>query len=192
MGHISTGGWCYLFAASLDLVDGRVARATGRASKAGAFLDSTLDRLAELAIFAGLAVHFRAGPALFAALGAASASVMVSYARARGEALGAGEAAKVGGMQRPERVVLTGLPCALAPLADFRFGAGAGDVVVGGALALLAVLTAVTAGHRFGAIWRALRAAEPSPRALPGRGERLPGGSNLRWLDAARRKRSWR
>ncbi len=180
MGHLSGGGWLYLFAASLDLVDGRVARAQGSSSKAGAFLDSTLDRVADLFAFAGLAVFFRETSALYAVLAAAGASVVVSYARARGEALGAGEESKVGGMQRAERVVLTGAPCALAPLFDRLFGPGGGALVVGTALAILAVVTTLTATQRSFAIWRALRGPLPpaTVRTLP----------NVRWLDPARRR----
>lgn len=179
LGHLAAGGWAYLFAASLDLVDGRVARAQGTSSKAGAFLDSTLDRVAELLVFAGLAVHFRESAALYAALAAAGASVVVSYARARGEALGVGAEVKVGGMQRAERVVLTGLPCALAPFFDAAFGPGAGDTAVGSALALLGGVTALTALRRGHAIWRALRDREPQP-ARP--------AANVRWLESARRR----
>lgn len=168
-GCLSLGGWTYLFAASLDLVDGRVARAQGTASSAGAFLDSTLDRVAELTVFAGLAVHFRATAALYPALGAAGASLLVSYARARGEALGVGAPARVGGMQRAERVVLTGLPCALAPVFDAVYGRGAGDLVVGSALALLSVVTALTAITRSYSIWSALRASRPHERVFADR-----------------------
>lgn len=166
-GELSLGGWVYLFGGSLDFVDGRVARATGRASQAGAFLDSTLDRLGELVVFGGLAVTFRSSPALYGALGAAGASLLVSYARARGEALGAGDAARAGGMQRPERIVLVGLACALSPLADAAWGPGAGRRVVGGALALLAALAAATAVRRVWAVYRALRAAEPGRELRP-------------------------
>ena len=179
LGYLAAGGWAYLFAASLDLVDGRVARAQGTTSRAGAFLDSTLDRVAELLVFAGLAVHFRASATLYAALAAAGASVVVSYARARGEALGAGAEAKVGGMQRAERVVLTGLPCAVAPLFDAAFGPGAGDTAAGSALALLGGATTLTAARRGHAIWRALRDHEPQP-ARP--------AANVRWLESARRR----
>ena len=145
LGWLSLGGWVFLAAGSLDFVDGRVARATGRASRAGAFLDSTLDRVGELLVFGGLAVTFRDSPALLAALAAAGASLLVSYARARGEALGAGEAAKVGGMQRPERVVVTGVACALSPLADAAFGAG-------------------PAAPRWGARWPGWRRSRLAPR----------------------------
>jgi CDP-diacylglycerol--glycerol-3-phosphate 3-phosphatidyltransferase len=166
-GRLSLGGWIYLFGASLDFIDGRVARATGQVSRAGAFLDSTLDRVGELLVFGGLAVAFRASPALFAALAAAGSSMLVSYARARGEALGAGDVARVGGMQRPERIVVTGLACALSPLADSAWGAGAGLTVVGFALAGLALLTTATATRRTLAIYRALRPAESETVARP-------------------------
>jgi len=161
LGHLSLGGWVYLFGASLDFIDGRVARATGRSSRAGAFLDSTLDRVAELMVFGGLAVYFRASPYLYAALGAAGASLLVSYARARGEALEAGDVVKVGGMQRPERIVVSGVACALSPLADVTWGDAVGRNVVGSALAALAILSAATAVHRIVAIYRALPAASP-------------------------------
>jgi phosphatidylinositol phosphate synthase len=176
-GRLSLGGWVYLLGSSLDLVDGRVARAQGSSSRAGAFLDSTLDRVAELLVFASLAVYFRHTAALYASLAAAGASVLVSYARARGEALGANGAAKVGGMQRAERVVLTGLPCALAPAFEAVFGAGAGARAVGSALALLAAVTSATALRRSYAIWRELR-GPPSE----------PAFSNVRWLDPMRRR----
>lgn len=166
-GWLSLGGWVYLFGASFDFIDGRVARATGRVTRAGAFLDSTLDRVAELLVFGGLAVAFRGSAVLFAALAAAGASLLVSYARARGEALGAGDVAKVGGMQRPERIVVTGVACALSPLADAAWGDGIGRAVVGSALAALALLTLVTAARRTWAIYHALRAAEPGVPARP-------------------------
>ncbi len=164
-GALSVGGWVYLFGASLDFIDGRVARASGRTTRAGAFLDSTLDRVAELLVLGGLATTFRDSPVLFAALAAAGASIVVSYARARGEAVGAGDVARVGGMQRPERIVVTGLACALSPLADAIWGPGTGRLVLGCALAALAVLTTATAARRTFAIYRALRAAEPAPAA---------------------------
>ncbi|HET8732687.1 MAG TPA: CDP-alcohol phosphatidyltransferase family protein [Anaeromyxobacteraceae bacterium] len=163
LGWLSLGGWVFLAGSSLDFIDGRVARATGRVSRAGAFLDSTLDRVSELLVFGGLAVTFRGSAVLYAAIAAGGASLVVSYARARGEALGAGDAARVGGMQRPERVVVTGVACALSPLADAAWGAGVGRGVVGTALAALAALATATAIRRTWTIYRALRAAEPLP-----------------------------
>ncbi|BDG10803.1 CDP-alcohol phosphatidyltransferase family protein [Anaeromyxobacter paludicola] len=169
-GDLPTGGWIYLFGASLDLVDGRVARATGRATRAGAFLDSTLDRVAELLAFGGLAVHFRGSQILYAALAAAFASVLVSYARARGESLGAGEAARVGGMQRPERIAFTGLACVLSPLAEAWAGPGGARTFVGAALTAVAVLSAGTALRRAVSIHGALSALERTDRG----GSRAP------------------
>jgi len=166
-GLLSLGGWVYLFGASFDFIDGRVARASGRTTRAGAFLDSTLDRVAELLVLGGLATTFRDSPVLFAALAAAGASIVVSYARARGEALGAGDVARVGGMQRPERIVVTGVACALSPLADAAWGAGSGRFVLGCALTALAVLTTATAVRRTFAIYRSLRAAEPAAVTRP-------------------------
>ncbi len=164
VGDLALGGWLYLFGASLDLVDGRVARATGRATRSGAFLDSTLDRLAELLVFCGLAVRFRDSAALYAALAAAVASMLVSYARARGEGLGVRAEAKVGGMQRPERVFVTGAACALSPVADALAGDGAAATMVGAALTVLAVLAGITAARRVASIFRALRGAEAAPQ----------------------------
>jgi phosphatidylglycerophosphate synthase len=166
-GRLSLGGWVYLFGASLDFIDGRVARASGRTTRRGAFLDSTLDRVAELLVMGGLAATFRDSPILFAALTAAGASLLVSYARARGEALGAGDVARVGGMQRPERIVVTGVACALSPLADAAYGPGAGRALLGWALVVLAVLTTATAARRTFAIYRSLRASDPAPVARP-------------------------
>lgn len=188
-GRLSLGGWVYLAGSSFDFLDGRVARATGRVTRAGAFLDSTLDRVGELLAFGGLAVAFRGSPALYGALAAAGASLLVSYARARGEALGAGEAARVGGMQRPERVVVTGVACALSPLADAAWGAGAGAAMVGTALAALAVLTTATAARRTWTIFRALRQVEPVVPPAPRVQFRL---ADVFRLDAARRRKAAR
>ncbi|HET6413563.1 MAG TPA: CDP-alcohol phosphatidyltransferase family protein [Anaeromyxobacter sp.] len=187
IGFLSLGGWVYLFGASLDFIDGRVARASGRTTRAGAFLDSTLDRVAELLVLGGLAIAFRNSPVLLAVLGAAGASLLVSYARARGEALGADEVVRVGGMQRPERIVVTGLACALSPLADALWGPGVGRSVLGCALATLAVLTTATAARRTVAIYRSLRAAEPAAVARPA--FRL---ADVFRLDATRRRKAAR
>jgi phosphatidylglycerophosphate synthase len=177
-GALAVGGWTYIFGASLDLVDGRVARALGVESRAGAFLDSTLDRLCELLVFGALALHFRASPILVAVLGATAASLLVSYTRARGESLGVRAEARTGGMQRAERVVLTGVPCALSPVFALVLGPAGGDVAVGSALSILAVVTSFTALHRFVSIYRSLRG--------PAAGEGALG--NVRWLDNARRR----
>ena len=98
-----------------DLIDGHMARLTGRTARFGAFLDSTLDRIGDGAIFGGLALYF-AGPGdsrlyLVLALVCTVMGSVTSYARARAEALGF--QAKVGIAERADRLVgilvMTGL-----------------------------------------------------------------------------------
>lgn len=147
-GRFALGGWLYLLTGILDILDGRVARATGRVSSGGAFFDSVMDRYAELVVFAGLAIFYRGSWALGVALAASLGSVMVSYARARGEALGVD--VSVGMMQRPERLFYLGLVTVLSPIVEALAGHGAlpphAAVVV--ALALLGLTANVTAVRR--------------------------------------------
>jgi CDP-diacylglycerol---glycerol-3-phosphate 3-phosphatidyltransferase len=120
-GHISVGGWFFGLTALFDVLDGTVARRTGRTSTFGAFLDSTLDRIADAAILGGLAVFYAINPVhasvpmlVWCMLGMIGA-FLTSYTRARAEALGLD--AKVGVLQRPERVVLLSAPQAFFGLA---------------------------------------------------------------------------
>jgi phosphatidylglycerophosphate synthase len=105
--HMATAGWLYIFAGALDILDGRVARATNRQSKAGAFLDSVTDRWGELFVFTGFAWFLHGSPWLLAVMLAVTGSLMVSYTRARGEALGI--ALDGGNMQRAERIALVAI-----------------------------------------------------------------------------------
>ncbi|HME18575.1 MAG TPA: CDP-alcohol phosphatidyltransferase family protein, partial [Nitrososphaerales archaeon] len=89
-----------------DIVDGAVARVTGKVSKKGAFLDSTLDRLAEVAIYLGLLLGgFSTGPIVLLAL---SFSLLVSYTRAKADALGT-SLSGVGIGERSERLLVLAL-----------------------------------------------------------------------------------
>jgi CDP-diacylglycerol--glycerol-3-phosphate 3-phosphatidyltransferase len=142
-----------------DMFDGALARATGRASRFGAFLDSTLDRTGEGLVLAGVAVGcaslgipFVEGVAL-AGLALAFASV-VTYTRAKAEALGLhGE---VGVAPRPERLVLlaTGLIVGGLLEVGYRydgfppFDLHVGSFVLAGALGLIAGLSAITIVQR--------------------------------------------
>jgi CDP-diacylglycerol--glycerol-3-phosphate 3-phosphatidyltransferase len=102
-------------AAFTDLIDGTMARLRGRSSRYGALLDSTMDRVADGAIFASLTFWLsRDGDWWGAVAGLISlvASQVVSYVRARAEGLGL--TAKVGLMERPERLVLVGVGGLLA------------------------------------------------------------------------------
>ena len=106
-GQLNLGGWLVLLGGAADVLDGRIARAQGKANDTGAFLDSTLDRFAEVGAFVGLAVFFReTAIELAVVVLAMGGSLLVSYARARGESLGV--VAKVGVMQRAERLLLVG------------------------------------------------------------------------------------
>ena len=97
------GGVLILVSGWFDIVDGAVARATGRTSAAGAFLDSNLDRVAEVALFSGILLGgYAAPPAVLLAL---SLSLLVSYARAKGDALGV-KLAGVGIGERSERLII--------------------------------------------------------------------------------------
>lgn len=109
-GQIVAAGAIVLLAGTFDIVDGKVARATNRVTKFGALYDSTLDRYSEVIMFFGMAFHFVQADMFITSVAVSFAlggSIMVSYVRARAEALGF--QCKVGIMQRPERVVYIGV-----------------------------------------------------------------------------------
>ena len=102
-GGQALGGALVLVAGWFDIVDGAVARVTGRTSKRGAFLDSTLDRVAEVALFGGVLLGGYAPPTIV--LLALAFSLLVSYARAKGDALGVALSG-VGIGERSERLLM--------------------------------------------------------------------------------------
>ena len=114
-GWLLAGGIVFLFAGGLDLMDGGLARLTGKASPFGALLDSVFDRLSEASLFVGIAVYAlrddisddRKILFITVLLLALIFSQGVSYLRARGEGLGV--FTKAGLMTRPERVLLLGI-----------------------------------------------------------------------------------
>jgi phosphatidylglycerophosphate synthase len=167
-GRFALGGWLYLATGILDILDGRVARATGRVTIGGAFFDSVMDRYAELVVFGGLALFYRQSWAMGVVLLAQLGSVMVSYTRARGEALGVD--VNVGTMQRPERLFYLGMAVAFAPLVETWVGHGPlpqfALVVV--ALALIGLSANVTAVRRIVHTLERLEArAETAQKASP-------------------------
>lgn len=99
----AVGGILVLVAGWFDIVDGAVARATGNTSRRGAFVDSTLDRVAEVAIFTGIFLG-RHSSGLFVLL-ALSTSLLVSYTRAKGDSLGI-VLSGVGIGERSERLII--------------------------------------------------------------------------------------
>lgn len=126
-GHILLAGWIVGLSAICDLLDGSVARRSGRTSVFGAFYDSTLDRIADGAVLGGLALFFaRNGvhheipdymstPMVAVILLGILGSFLTSYTRARAEGLGID--AQVGMLPRPERIILLSAPQAFFGLA---------------------------------------------------------------------------
>lgn len=121
LGHIRIAGFIIGITAIFDVLDGTVARRTGQSTIFGAFYDSSLDRVADGMLLGGLAFFFATAgphynlPMLGISLLGIIGTFLVSYTRARAEGLGIN--AKVGVMQRPERVVLLSVPQAFFGLA---------------------------------------------------------------------------
>ncbi|WP_462137875.1 CDP-alcohol phosphatidyltransferase family protein [Candidatus Mycalebacterium sp.] len=154
-GLLFSFGWVFLAGVFLlagstaDIFDGRLARSLGMSSARGAFLDSSVDRVAELFIYLGIMSHLRDSVFIYVILLVVGSSVFVSYMRARAEALGIDCA--VGVMQRTERVVYLGVASllnffvdGLARLAGFD----SGDYGLKIALIILLVFSSYTAFER--------------------------------------------
>jgi CDP-diacylglycerol--glycerol-3-phosphate 3-phosphatidyltransferase/CDP-diacylglycerol--inositol 3-phosphatidyltransferase len=154
-----------------DLIDGTMARKSGRVSPFGAFLDSTLDRIGDAAIFGSLAMYY-VGPGdndAFAALAVycLTMGAVTSYARARAESLGM--QAKVGIAERADRLVAI---LVITGLADLVRILGAGDealYAIPATLAVLAVASTVTVVQRILVVRKQAMALErPAPGASAG------------------------
>jgi CDP-diacylglycerol--glycerol-3-phosphate 3-phosphatidyltransferase len=159
-GHIMTAGWIMGVTAFFDVLDGQVARRTGRSTVFGAFYDSTLDRVADGALMAGLTVFYATNPVhhniymMVVCLVGIIGTFLVSYTRARAESLGID--AKVGVMQRPERIVLLSAPQAL-------FGLFWNGWVLMGIIILLTVTAWITAVQRIAFVHRNTKHADNKP-----------------------------
>jgi len=147
--HVRTAGFLILLGGFFDILDGRVARVTGLGSKFGAFYDSTLDRVSEIVVFMGILslyndYRLELGDVgmIYLIMLAMAGSLMISYTRARAEALGLD--CRVGLMPRAERVVLMGV-------AALAFGEAWDGLVLKGVIAVLAVTTNLTAFQRI--VW---------------------------------------
>jgi CDP-diacylglycerol---glycerol-3-phosphate 3-phosphatidyltransferase len=144
-GQLRWAGIVLIFAGTCDILDGALARTTRAAYPYGAFLDSTLDRYSEGAVYVGLAAYFLTVPGpwqrwlVLATLAALAGSFLVSYVRARAQSLGF--TCKSGLFQRPERVVVT------------VAGLIIGGPVLYGVIFLLAIVTNITALQRIREVW---------------------------------------
>lgn len=154
-GHLLAGALMIAVFTMTDSLDGVMARRAGRSGPWGAFLDSTLDRFADAAIFSGLVLWFigrgddRATAVL--ALACLVLGSVVPYARARAEGLGM--TAAVGIAERADRLVLV-------LVGTFLVGLGLPVAVLTVVLALLAVASAVTVGQRVATVRRQSRVAQ--------------------------------
>jgi phosphatidylglycerophosphate synthase len=153
-GHFPVAGWLVFGSGLADVFDGEVARATKCADARGAFLDSTLDRFSEFFAFVGLAYFFSSGWQIVAVVVALGGSLLVSYTRARGESVGV--LCKVGIMQRAERMLLLGIASILDPWLSGVTSREPGTITAY-AVAIIAVGTLWTSGHRTVWIARALK-----------------------------------
>lgn len=119
-GYLFLGGILLIVAGTADMLDGPLARSTGKTSSFGAFLDSTVDRYSDFFVFAGLATHFvRAGEIFWflVVLGILLGSFAVSYAKARAENLI--KNCGVGRFGRAERVLILIVGSLITPLLKF-------------------------------------------------------------------------
>ena len=150
-GSLLAGGVFLLLAGLCDVLDGDLARRSGRVSAFGAFIDSTLDRLSEFVYFGGILLYVVRRSSGYAVwepvviLLALMGSVLTSYARARAE--GIGVECKVGMMERPERITLL----ALGLFAGYRF--------LMAVMILLAVTSLATVVQRVRHVYRAAGAS---------------------------------
>jgi CDP-diacylglycerol--glycerol-3-phosphate 3-phosphatidyltransferase len=145
-GRTQLAGVLLIGTLAFDAVDGTLARLMGTASRFGAFLDSTLDRWAEIVIYAALVwVFLESGQdnGVLLAVAAMATSLMVSYTRARAE--GAGFQCKEGLLTRFERIVIL--------IAGLIFNQAIW------ALAIIAILAGFTAVQRIWVTWQAARTA---------------------------------
>ncbi|MDQ3769185.1 MAG: CDP-alcohol phosphatidyltransferase family protein [Actinomycetota bacterium] len=146
-------GVSFIVGSVMDTLDGRYSRMSGKGTAFGAFLDSTLDRMEEGIVLAAVAAHFAQqgdSLAVAAVVIAVLGSLMVSYTRARAEALGV--ECKVGLATRAVRVVIISIGLLFA-------GLGLLEV----AIYALAILTVVTTGQRIIHVRRELSAPAPPP-----------------------------
>jgi len=176
-GHLIWGVVGLTASGLVDLLDGSVARTSGRASPRGAFFDSVADRVSDAVVFGGVAWYLGrdGGRDQVLVLAAVALAMLISYERAKAESLGYD--ARGGIMERAERMVLLGVGLAF-------------DVLVP-VLWIMVVLMSVTAVHRFVKVWRQASDLPALPKFLRARHQRPATGDGAvpapkRWRSAER------
>lgn len=165
LGQFGVGAWLLFFAFMCDAWDGIVARKTNTSSITGEFFDATIDRYNDLIVFLGLMYYYRNDglPLALAAL-ALIGSTLVSYTRAKGEAVGIDP--NVGYMQRHERAVYLGSCTLFSPFLAAFIEPGASHPryhLTIATLALIAILTNITAIWRIRFVLAGLRDRDRAP-----------------------------
>src|SRR5215216_275324 len=165
MGWFFSAGIILIVANLFDMLDGQVARLSGRVTRFGGFLDSSLDRLSDMVVFVGLMVFYardiesHSTLNVFLAGAGLMGSVMVSYASARAESLI--PKCDVGFLRRPERVVLFIIGALSTHPGSTNFFANRMPAV----LWVLAVGSYWTFAHRMYHTWRELTKAEEAKKS---------------------------
>lgn len=168
-GNIGLAGIVLVLANWCDLLDGELARRQGTVHPAGAFLDSNLDRLSEVILFGGIAAGMPGTSGRFWAFAALSTSLLVSYARARGEGLGVD--CPKGGFERPHRMLVLMFTLLGGTFATREQALFAAEM----ACAVIALGAGYTAVQRMVVLYGILRrreaasAEEPKPGKAPSR-----------------------
>lgn len=161
-GHLIWGVIGLTLSGLVDLLDGSVARTSGRVSSRGAFFDSVIDRASDAVVFGGVAWYLGrdSGRLPVLALAAAALAMLISYERSKAEGLGYN--ARGGLMERAERMVMLGIGLAF-------------DVLVP-VLWIMVVLMAITAVQRFLTVWKQATADLPARPPAPSRHRRATSG----------------
>jgi len=173
---IALGGWILVLSASLDMLDGALARETGQSTKAGAFFDSCSDRYSDSFVFIGIALFFlnksfslSAGTftisisdyiGVFVIMTILLGAASMSYVKARGDVAGA--STKRGLMQRPERVMMLSIFSVLDPFFKViltKYGYNP-DLVLIGMLITMSVLINISAIVRMAHLFTIIKGME--------------------------------